>query len=224
MKIKLLLLLSVFLITACSNVPVREIKRDDTVSKNMLISPKDPEITVKPNSDFTYLGKQELYDKDNTDNKYIEKVEQHTYVYASQGKAKKILIIKFYSILEGSDYTFSGLFWNFKHIISQGTILLNDNNKYSYCIGVKPSKYDDVALALIEKGFLLPDCFMIKETGRIYSSKFNKKLVISYYEDIADSGIDCQEWEWGQMSKEKKYFLEGFIKRSKESFEIEKNI
>jgi hypothetical protein len=197
------------------------VKRDDTASKNVFISKKDPEIKIKPNSDFTYLGSQELYDKDNSDSKYIEKVEEHTYIYLSQGKAKKILSIRFYSILE-SDYTFSPDFFSFrlKGVLSKGTVALNDGNKYSYCIGIMASKFDDTAMSLIEKGYLLPECFMVKETGRIYSKKFDKRILITYYEDLGDTGIDCSEWQWGKDSKEKKYFMEGFIKRSKEAFEV----
>ncbi len=216
-----LLIATCLILSACSHVPERHVQRDETASKNIFVSEKDPDITIKPNSDFIYIGSKELYDKGSRDTQYVEKMEQYTYIYVSQGKAKRILVVKFCTIIDDS-YTFLSDFFSFriKGILARGTELLSDGNKYGYCIGTMTSEYDDTSMALVEKGYLLPECLMVKEMGRIYSEKYDKKILISYYEDIDDTGIDCSDWQWGLGSKEKKYFIEGFIKRSKEAFYI----
>jgi hypothetical protein len=208
-------------ISACSHTPERQVQRDETASKNVFISEDDPKITIKPNSDFVYLGDKELFEKDNSNKKDVVKIEQHTYIYISQGRAKKILVIRIYNILEDS-YSFSPDMCSFgiKGILSKGTETLGDGNKYGYCIGSMASKYDEIALSLVEKGYLLPACFMVKETGRIYSKKSDKKILITYYEDIDETGFECSDWQWGELTSDKKYFIEGFVKRSKEAFEI----
>ena len=213
MKKMLSVLFIAFLLSGCASLPKREFI-DGIFTSNK------PDIKLKINDDFTYIGKYNLtfqnYGED------FEKSESHVFIYASQGTVKRILTIRFKDLVEEDfQYMANDPFGKVpeKNRFETGKIDLS-GVKHDYCLGFFPVSKDLIQDFSRKEGYLLPDCVLMDQFVRIVSKGNNNKIEIIYYEDSAESLNKCDVWEAGNLGKPQKLYLEGFAKRAVESFTI----
>ena len=212
--------------SSSSNIPIPERK----VVNNVIISPVLPEIEIKVDPEFEYVGKFDFeiiassneYE-DDIKGKAIAGGERVVFVNADASKAvKKLFIVQFEGFLPEFDYTYNYNFDNAEYIgkikyrpntwfyNSKELAIQNPNNE-----GAKTRNF------LQDKGYSLEDEYMMSRFVGLASEDRVHEIIIYYIEMLGSTtgySLDVYENEVAQEEKEK--IRLDLVDRSKKSFSI----
>lgn len=200
------------------------------VKKDILISNHLPEVKIKVNKEFKYLGRFDfeiIASSDEWPKEFIGKsiAAGERFVFAktsSDKKIEKLFIVQFEGFLADNDFTYN---YNFAKADSIG------NNRYRHNTWF----YDSKQMAeqnpqnenaktrefLQGKGFYSEDEVMMSRFLGLASEDRRNEIIIFYFEMLkTTTGYSLAEWE-DSVSKDKATLIEkDFIERPRQSFTI----
>ena len=115
------------------------------------------------------------------------------------------------------------LFSKIKDRLYAGVEQHADKNYQYYIRKVYPDMRSAKTRYLYEKGgYVLPECILVKEIGRVVGASQNMLISILYFEDIIDHGFSCSAFpiNSSSLNEEEIKFIEEFNGRSKFAYEI----
>jgi hypothetical protein len=204
-----------------------ELKIQRNVHDNVFYSNKLPQVNIKVNPDFVYLGKAEKnIFKNYSSRAGGDTIEHVSYIFAEKGKynhLKKVITIHFYTV-KGSGFWLPDLFSGVKTPLDSGVVNIEGNN-YQYCVTAHSSPLMGYEQKLIsDKGYVLPNCLLVKGYGRRVDSGNKTKFIILYAEDIRfkeNNNYQCNRWQnVDTFHSEQKNFLSEFLDRCNENLRI----
>ena len=209
---------------------LKKIHASRYVNDNTIVSKKIPDIEIKVDDEFSYIGTFDFEIIANSD-EYPEEMQGKPvaagdrFVFASADanqKVNKLFIVQFEGFLTENDFTYN---YNFDSADFIG------KNKYRHNTWF----YDSKKLAeenpnnegaktrtfLKEKGFLLEDQFMMSRFVGLASEDRKNEIIIYYLEMLKNTtGYSLDDYE-NYISKEVAEAIRAaFVKRSKKSFKI----
>lgn len=181
-----------------------------------------PQISIRINSDFKYIGKAE-HKKFKA---YSEGLGGTTNIYESyifgqlddNNIIKKIIAIKFRRVSKGY----------YLPISPKNTLKLTTEKIFGkyYKVYFRASTspwYNYEEKFLEEKGYILPRLFMVKTLGRRFTTQNDNDSIIyiSYAEDIYYDS-DYKKWNWkvNLLDDNQKEFMREFSERSEKNIQI----
>ena len=222
---KFLALLSFLLITGCAGTAI-QINRG-VIDKNTFFSEKFPELSIKIGNEFFYLGHfyEEKYEKylDVPGGSYHD-FDYFYFVKAGENnKISKLIEIRINKIRSG--WLGSEMFPWMKPNLNSGTIeYLGKIYQFGTTVtGFGSGKNSDF---ILEKGYILPNSFLVKGTGRRLGNNNNIAFHVYYAEDINEMGgkySHIKDWKKESgLNEEQKSILNAFLARAESSFSYAK--
>jgi hypothetical protein len=218
----LLFVLFSFLFIGCAGQKVKRVVQD-----NIFYSSNEPEISIKVDPNFKYLGKTEESKYGEFENLQGNPGPQHKrafYIFGEIGDnntLKKAIGIDINSIDKG--YFLPDLFDNVKYKLDSGTVKIG-GEIYEYFITPRPSLPKIVRKAMKDKGYVLSNCYMYKVIGTIFGPEEQDLLKIYYAEDVYHiNGLNyrCKDWRNKELLEDdQKTLLKKFDKRANGAFRI----
>ena len=202
----------------CHSV-VRGVSQD-----NLFRSSSQPKIEVRVDSRFNYLGEvnRRIYE-DYVTSPGGSHHKQASYIFAHSAKDNTlaaVVIIVFSKIEEG--YYLPDLFSRIKNKLNEGIEKVHGKS-FQYCSFTSSSPLEGYQeVFILDKGYLIPNCFMVKAIARKVSIKGDALIKIMYAEDVFHvNGLQCRDWKArNKLTGEQCQFLEEFLARSENSFQI----
>jgi len=229
---KLSLILLFFLVMGCA-ASTPKIDRgvfqnnNNGVTESIFYSEKSPELSVTIDKSFSYLG--HFHEKKYQSYQDVSGGSHHDfdyYYFVQSGPNKKIhklIEIRINRIRTG--WLGAEMFPWMKPNFESGTIeYLNENYQFGSTVtGFGKGENSDF---ILEKGYILPNSFLIKGIGRRLGSDNNISFHVYYAEDINEIGgnyTEIKEWkkETGLNEKQKE-ILKAFLSRSENSITFKK--
>jgi len=214
---KRLVFLSMLFFIGCAGMKVER-----GVQDNMFHSSISPQINIRINPNFKYIGKAE-HKKYKS---YISSYRGTTHTYESymfvqlddNNIIKKAIVIKFLRMSKG----------HYIPISPKNTLKLTTEKIFGkyYKVYFRASTspwYNYEEKFLEEKGYILPKLFMVKTLGRRFTTQNDNDSIIyiSYAEDIYyDSNYKKWNWKVNLLDDNQKAFMREFSERSAINIQI----
>ena len=199
-------------LSGCSSLSTeREVLQDNTFT-----SSRYPEINIKIDDGFTYVGKATAtkYNKHKThpggSNVFFE---SHIFCeFDSRRKIKSAVVIRLLKINSG--IWLPDNFSNVKYQLESGITNVGGLN-YQYVTFPDTSPFIDYEeLYLFDSGYQIPNCFLVKAIARREGAKNKNKYYVAYLEatdTILDGKYRCKTWvDANILEHEQKDYLYSF--------------
>jgi len=222
---KFLAVLTILFLAGCAGIDTK-INRG-VIGENTFISEKHPELSIKVGNDFSYIG--HFYEKKYEKYQDVAGGSYHDFDYfyfvkaGENKKISKLIEIRINKIRSG--WLGAEMFPWMKPNFNSGTIeYLGKNYQYGTTVtGFGSGKNSNF---LIEKGYILPNSFLLKGIGRRLGNNNNIAFHVYYAEDINEMGgkyTTIKDWktETG-LNDEQKSILNAFLARADTSFSFTK--
>ncbi len=202
-RVNYFLLLFILLLSAgCAGI------ERNVSEENIFISSKIPKIKIKIDSSFKYLGKMKKMEEvkyqlpDRTGQQRLE-----AFIFGNIGDDNtydKGVIITF-SSLEYGRYVLDLFEW-VKYKLESKIIKIN-NKRYQQCIFLHLFFFqNEISNIIYDKGYVIPNCFLIQGLSRNVSPTNNEVMVIYYMEEVSsfnkEKKYECLEWKEMKKIKE----------------------
>jgi hypothetical protein len=221
MKIILSILCSCTLfLSSCASL-----QSERKVENNVFSSSYLPEICVSVNQEIEYIGCASEQTKYPTYEEGINVLVNHdSYIFGKKGSDNSIeqgVIIYFSKILTNKPYFIPDMFPSVKIKLISDIVRINSQD-YQHVVYVKShelQKYE--ADYIMNKGYIIPRCFMIEAFARREGSQDNNKMCIYYFESLkkAGPGHSCSEWVIPTTANQKAV-IDDFLQRCKANMEV----
>jgi hypothetical protein len=197
------------------------------LQNNIFYSSASPKVRMKIHSDFKYIGKAEKHGQaEDADTKGTTFVENESYLFGhiEDNRMLKGVLIKISTIREAHWSWLPDLFPKVKNKL-ESSVMKIQGKSYQHIVAAFTrvfSKYEEDFI--IDKGYIIPNLFLMKGLGRLVGADNKTKIYIFYAEDI--SRIKDKEYSYGNwrnrymLTNEQQEFMKGFIDRSEKNIQI----
>ena len=222
---KFVVILTLLPIIGCTSTAT--IINRGVIDKNIFFSEKYPELSIKIEKEFFYLGHfyEKKYEKylDVSGGSYHD-VDYFYFVKADKNKKiSKLIEIRINKIRSG--WLGSEMFPWMKPNYNSGTIEYLGKN-YQYGTTVAGFGSGENSNFILEKGYILPNSLLVKGIGRRLGNNNNMAFHVYYVEDINEIGgkyTQIKDWKKESgLNEEQKTILNSFLARAESSFSIVK--
>jgi len=183
-----------------------------------------PEIMIKVSSEFEYVGEtSEAEMRQAQDSSYTGNVQKHWYLFvqSDEQRVKKAVSIQ---IQKAPTYFVSDIYGRVKNYYDRGTCELGGVS-WQYCSRlVYASMAGAVTRFATEQGYVVPECLLAKQTSKVFGSKNNYLITISYIEVAPTSDYACHYWKPNsELAHSQREYIEQFKKNSEKCFKVLKS-
>ena len=218
---KRLLLPSLLILVLLSGCASLQAKRE--VFENTFYS-SYPEIQIKIGSEFEYIGEtSEAEMRQAQDSSYTGNVQKHWYLFvqSDEQRVKKAVSIQ---IQKAPTHFVSDIYGRVKNYHDRGTCELGGVS-WQYCSRlVYTSMAGSVTRFATKQGYVVPECLLVKQTSKVFGSRNNYLITISYLEVPPISGYVCNSWAPNStLTHSQREYIEQFKRNSETSFKILKS-
>jgi hypothetical protein len=180
-----------------------------------------PKFYVKVDSKFKYLGRLE-YTIEQPSGDRLQMVTYDTksfvFVDSSNFQMKKALYIQMRR--EQTKYAIN-LLGDTKLNIRSGLCDLGEKEYQCYTRVIALTAEEPIAKYIHENGYTLPECVLSRTYARLDTTSGNYLIVISYNEDLSESGFDCQAWQdKDRLTDEHEQYIAQFDRNRKAAFNM----
>jgi len=175
------------IILSCSSFQIER-----KVENNVFSSSYLPEICVSVNQEIEYIGCASERTKYPTSEEGINVLVNHdSYIFGKKGSDDSIeqgVIIYFTKVLANKAYLTPDMFPSVKIKLISDIVRINSQD-YQHVVYVNShelQKYE--ADYIMNKGYIIPRCFMIEAFARREGSQDNNKICIYYFESLKKAG------------------------------------
>jgi len=203
----------------------------DVLQGNIFYSSTLPKIRMKVHYDLEYIGKTETAKfVEYTDWEGGSPVDRESYLFAhtEDNRILEGVLIRISKLRAEGGYWLPDLFARIKNQLDSGTMKIQ-GRRYQYSVFGSSRvflRYERDFLT--DKGYLIPNCFMVKGLGRIVDADARTLMYILYMEDpsrIRGRKYSCRDWNNANMlTTEQKEFLKEFTDRSDNNVQILPNV
>jgi hypothetical protein len=199
----------------------------DVLQGNIFYSPALPKIRMKIHSDLEYLGKAETTRRvEYTDWEGGSPVDRESYLFTrtQDNRILEGVLIRISTLRAADGYWLPDLFARIKNKLDSGTMKIQ-GRRYQYSVFGSSRVFLRYEWDfLTDKGYLIPNCFMVKGLGRIVDADARTLMYILYMEDpsrFRGRKYSCRDWNnVNILTAEQKEFLKEFTDRSDKNVEI----
>jgi hypothetical protein len=208
--------LIVFLtLSACASLtPKRE------VVSNVFYA-TSPKITLRVDTDLTYIGgikKSSGHPERDGPATITATREVYGFIAAENHRVQRAVAVIIERIRDVGGFYYPELFTSAKNKLEHGVTPLGGKN-FQYCTQILGLSSRHILAKLIaEKGYILPNCTMLKRFGRITGSRADTLIVLFYVEALPENDYSCVQWRDGVAAKREQ--LRDFNKNCQTTFEI----
>jgi hypothetical protein len=184
-----------------------------------------PDIQVKVSSEFEYIGEvDEAKTRQAQDSTYSGTVRSNWYVFAQADEEQRIKKAVSIRIQKAPTYFVSDIYGRVTNYYDRGTCKLGGVS-WQYCSRLIYAKMSAPLTKFVsEQGYIIPRCVLLKNFSKVYGSKNNYLVTVSYWEAPPTADYDCQYWEPNaQLAHSQREYIEQFKKSSETSFRILKS-
>jgi hypothetical protein len=200
------ILLCLIALSGCAEIDKFQTTR--SVRDNVFFSSSNPQIRMKVNPEFTYLGMTEMTREAGKEGGLVIALDdgeinnrQFSYFFATtaaDGKLLKGVVIRL-SIITGDPNQWSpDLLAGAENVLEQGKIRIDDNSSPDGILASKePYRYGiftgsrvllkEEASYITAKGITLPGCLLVKTLEKAVSLGNKSRMQILYFEDIGSA-------------------------------------
>jgi hypothetical protein len=180
-----------------------------------------PKLQVKVDSKFKYLGRLE-YTIEQPSGDRLQMVTYDTksfvFVDSSNFQMKKALYIQMRR--EQTKYAIN-LLGDIKLNIRSGFCDLGEREYQCYTRVIALTAEEPIAKYIYDNGYTLPECVLSRTYVRLDTTSGNHLIVISYSEDLSESGFDCQTWQdKDRLTDEHEQYIAQFDRNRKAAFNM----
>ena len=195
-------------------------KPERYVKDNVFYS-SSPKLEVKVDPKFKYLGRLDYtVEQQSPDRVQLVTYETRSHVFADaiDNKLKKAVYIQIRR--EQTKYV-GNLLGDARANLKSGMCSLGDKEYTCFTRLIFLSADEPMAKFIAEQGYGLPVCVMARTYARADSGENIYLVVITYFENLSDSGLSCESWQSEErLTDEHKQYLERFERNCKASFTI----
>ena len=195
--------------------------KSDRYVKDNLFQSSSPKLQVKVDPRFKYLGKLDhTVEQQSPDRLQMVSYETKTFIFVEDGgqqlnKAAYIQIRR-----EQTKYV-GNFLGDAKANIRSGICSLDQKEYKCFTRVIFLSGAEPIAKFISEHGYHLPACVLARTFARADFSAGNYLIVITYLENLPESGPDCSSWQAEKpLTMEQKRFLEQFDRSREASFKV----
>lgn len=209
------------LITGCAGISqTSETTKRGVTNDNVFFSDNKPALSVKINKEFTYFGhyheKKFIQYTDGNGGAY-QNFDSYYFIKPDNKRISKMITIEISNI----NFGFYGpdiYSWMHPSLKSETTNYLGEY--YQTGITVSGFACNDTKRTnlFINKGYILPNAFLLKATGRRLGYNGNYLFHIYYAEDINQEQLNPINVRNNTLNDEEKSLLDSFSKRAVDSF------
>jgi hypothetical protein len=198
--------------------PERGVRQDNTFYSSAF-----PKLEVNIHPDFEYIGKaEEKEHKKDVQQRGTHASDRESYLfgYIEDAKIKKGVVVRIQTLVATRAYWLPDIFGRVKNKLDSGTVKIQGRT-YQYMVVASSRmgrKYERDFIT--NKGYIIPNAFLVKVLGKINGSKDEILIHIDYFEDISDK-YSRRDWiDKDTLTTEQQSFLEAFNVRSEENIQI----
>ena len=195
-------------------------KSERYVKDNVFYS-SSPKLEVKIDPKFIYLGNLNYtMEKRSPDSVQLVTYETKSYVFvdAVENKLKKAVYVQLRR--EQTKYV-GNLLGDARENLSSGICSLGGKEYNCFTRVIFLSAAEPIAKFISEQGYDLPTCILTRTYARADSDESIYLVVITYFENLSASGLNCESWQREeQLTEEHRQYLEGFDGNCTASFAI----
>ena len=210
----------IYLICLTCLVLVAATKSERYVKDNQFNS-SSPKLHVKVDPKFKYLGSLDYtIEQQSPDNLRLVSYETKSYVFADvlNNQLKKAMYIQLRR--EQTKYV-GNLLGDARANLKSGICSLGNKEYTCFTRIIFLSLNEPIAKFISGQGYGLPECVLARTYARADSGENIYLVVITYFENLSDSGLSCESWQSEeQLTDEHKQYLERFERNCKASFTI----
>lgn len=197
MKKNILFFMVVCIVIIFGCVGMKEKK--SVLQDNIFISSTFPKIKIQINQDFKYIGKVEKQKHENHTTGYggtFINYEYYIFLHPDNNNSfTKGALIRRSELASG--YWLPDVFSKVKDKIDSGGMKIN-GKYYKYAVFSSASVFNNYEeLFIYDKGYEVPNCFLVKGLGRRIGAGDKNLIKIIYFEDmrtICDNKYSCKGW------------------------------
>jgi hypothetical protein len=180
-----------------------------------------PEIMIKVSSEFEYVGEtSEAEMRQAQDSSYKGNVQKNWYIFVQSDKerVKKAVSIK---IQRAPTYFVSDIYGRVENYHDRGTLKLGGAS-WQYCSVSKNVSMSGIVTRFVtEHGYVLPNCSLYKEFGKVLGAKNNYLITIAYLDFPPTSDYACHFWKPNSdLAYSQREYIEQFKKDAEASFKV----
>lgn len=195
-------------------------KSERYVKDNVFYS-SSPKLEVTVDSKFKYLGRLE-YTLEQPSGDRLQMVTYDTksfvFVDSLNFQMKKALYIQIRR--EQTKYAIN-LLGDIKLNIRSGLCDLGEREYQCYTRVIALTVEEPIAKYIYDNGYTLPECVLSRTYARLDTTSGNNLIVISYNEDLSESGFDCQTWQdKDRLTDEHEQYIAQFDQNRKAAFNM----
>ena len=199
---------------------VGAVKSDGYVKENVFHS-SSPKLQVKVDPRFKYLGKLDhTLEQQSPDRLQMVSYETKSFIFVEDvgQQLKKAAYIQIRR--EQTKYV-GNFLGDAKANIRSGICSLGQKEYKCFTRAILLSGAEPIAKFISEHGYNLPACVLARTFTRVDFSAGNYLIVLTYLENLPESGPDCSSWQAEQpLTMEQKRFLEQFDRNREASFKV----
>jgi len=180
-----------------------------------------PEVQIKIGSEFNYIGEtKEAKTRQARDSTYTGTIRTNWYLFvqAEERRVKKSVSIE---IQKAPTYFVSDIYGRVKNFYDRGTCELGGVN-WQYCSSLVYLNYSrPVTRFLADKGYVIPNCLLMKSFSKVYGPKGDHLITISYLEVPPTSDYACHRWKPNSdLADSQREYIEQFKKNYETAFVV----
>lgn len=180
-----------------------------------------PKLSVKVDSKFKYLGRLEsTIEQPSGDRSQMVTYDTKSFVfvYSLNFQMKKALYIQIRR--EQTQYAIN-LLGDTKLNIRSGLCDLGEREYQCYTRVIALTAEEPIAKYMYDNGYTLPECVLSRTYVRLDTTSGNYLIVISYNEDLSESGFDCQTWQdKDRLTDEHEQYIAQFDRNRRAAFNM----
>jgi hypothetical protein len=211
-----------------------------SVGDNVFFSSSNPQIRMKVNPDFTYLGMTEMTHEANREGGLRPALDddeansrQFSYLFAKTTDAKRLVkgVVIRLSIITGDPNQWSpDLLLGAENVLEAGKIRIEDKSSAEGILAIKePYRYGiftgtDILLRneashITAKGITIPGCLLVKTLEKATSLGNKSRMHILYFEDIGSEACTALT-KASTPSENQRALITSFIGRSNSAIQF----
>lgn len=195
-------------------------KPERYVKDNVFYS-SSPKLEVKVGPRFKYLGRLDYtMEQQSPDSVQLVTYEtrSHVFVDAIDSELKRAVYVQLRR--EQTKYV-GNLLGDARTNLRSGICSLGGKEYNCFTRVIFLSGDEPIGKFISQQGYNLPGCALVRTYARADSEENIYLVVITYLENISNSGLGCESWQGEeQLTEEHKQYLEGFDRNCGASFTI----
>jgi hypothetical protein len=189
--------------------------------KDNVFHSSSPKLQVKVDPKFKYLGNLDYtVEQQAPDRLQTVSYETRSFIFVD-GVDQQLKKAAYIQIRREQTKYVGNFLGDAKANIRSGICSLGQKEYKCFTRVIISSGDEPIAKFISEHGYNLPACVLARTFARVDFSAGNYLIVITYLENLPESGPDCSSWQAEQpLTMEQKRFLEQFDRNREASFKV----